>query len=191
MLPAPKNVVQLTQKRLKIIGHFFKNPQAPQLLRRTSLGLQITGGVVAMTCKKDESHASEAKHLSGSALLPEDVLSDSLICAHRLRQSGAVPASCGVLPASCGGDDRPAWSSVPRPEMPLLARLCCGAAQQLAAERRTAILRNLHCDPSLDVGATISVVLGAELEIDVRFEKYSRYPFRLCLLIRTWFPLTL
>ena len=101
-----------------------------------------------------------------------------------------MPASCGVLPASCGGDDRPAWSSVPRPEMPLLARLCCGAAQQLAAERRAVILRNLHCDPSLDVGATISVVLGAELEIDVRFEKYSRYPFRLCLLIRTWFPVT-
>ena len=143
-----------------------------------------------MTCKKDESHASEAKHLSGSALLPADALPDSLIYEHRLRQSGAVPASCGVWPASCGGDDRPAWSSVPRPEMPLLARLCCGAAQQLAAERRTAILRNLHCDPSLDVGATISVVLGAELEIDVRFEKYSRYPFRLCLLIRTWFPVT-
>ena len=180
----------MTQKRLKIIGHFFKNPQAPQLLRRTSLGLQITGDVVAMTCKKDESHASEAKHLSGSALLPEDVLSDGLIYANRLRQSGAVPASCGVSPASCGADDRPAWSSGPRPEMPLLVRLCCGAAQELAAERRTAILRNLHCDPSIDVGATMSVVLGAGVEIAVRFEKYKRFPFRLCFLIRTWFPVT-
>lgn len=122
-----------------------------------------------MTYKKDESHASEAKRSTGSALLPEDVLSDNLICAHRLQQSGAVPASYG-------GDDRPAGSSGPRPEKPSLLRLCCRAAQQLVAERRTVILRNLHCDPFLDVGPVMSVVLGAELEINEGFEKYSCYP---------------
>jgi len=183
MLPAPQKCQAKTQKRLKIILNFFKNQHAPQLLRRTSLGLQITGGVVAMTCKKDESHASEAKRMSSSALLPEDVLSASLIYAHRQTRSDVLSAPSDVLPAPSG-----ACSSVPRPEMTLLVKLCCGEAQSLAAERRIAILSNLHCDPSLDVGATISVLLGAEVEIHVRFEKYRRYPFRLCFLIGIWFP---
>ena len=200
-----KNVRQTTQKRLKIIQNFFKNQHAPQLLRRTSLGLQITGGVVAMTCKKDESHASEAKRMSCSALLPEDVLSASLIYAHRQTRSNVLSAPSDVLPApsgACSSVHRPvlsapsdvllapsgACSSVPRPEMTLLVKLCCGEAQSLAAERRIAILSNLHCDPSLDVGATISVLLGAEVEIHVRFEKYRRYPFRLCFLMGIWFP---
>ena len=95
-----KNVRQTTQKRLKIILNFFKNQHAPQLLRRTSLGLQITGGVVAMTCKKDESHASEAKRMSCSALLPEDVLSASLIYANRatLIQPRAALAAASRAP---------------------------------------------------------------------------------------------
>ena len=121
--------------------------------------------------------------MSCSALLPEDVRSASISYEHRKTHSDVLSALSDVEPGPSG-----ACSSVPRPEVPLLVKLCCAEAQSLAAERRIAILSNLHCDPSLDVGATSSVLLGAEVEIHVRFEKYRRYPFRVCFLIGIWFP---
>ena len=40
------------QKRLKIVKSFFKHIEAPQLLRRTSLTFQLTGGVEALVSQK-------------------------------------------------------------------------------------------------------------------------------------------
>ena len=50
---------QTSQKRLDYVFRFFNHADAGQLLRRTCLALQISGGVTALVSHKDTGHFSE------------------------------------------------------------------------------------------------------------------------------------
>ena len=64
--PRPQNLKRSTKVQL-----FFRDPDNGQYLRRTSLAMQITGGVTALVCPKDDAHCSEAKSTVGFAACAE------------------------------------------------------------------------------------------------------------------------
>jgi len=151
---------KVNQKRMTRVHAFFNNPDAGQLLRRTCLGLQLTAGATALVSAKDSTHTSEKA------------------------RGGDLPAASGapsVSPAASGA------GSVAPEAVPLAIRLCCGEVGELAARRREAIMKNLWCDDGLNAVGAIGEVLGAEIELHLRFRRYRDFPFALCKLCCRWF----
>ena len=127
--------------------------------------MQLTGGVTALVCSKDDAHCSEAKSTVGFAA-----------CAEMSR-----PATSGAG----GGPLMPA--SAPRP---MFVRLCLGEGQGDAKNRRTDTLERMAGDPDLDAGPTFGVVLATEIDIILRCRPLRECPMELCFCVRSWFPIT-
>ena len=157
---------KLNQKRMKRVHVFFQSPDAGQLLRRTSLGLQLTAGATAFVSHKDSAHTLE-KSADGDAA-----------------RGAPLPAASGApsrLPADSGA------GSVAPEAVPLAVQLYQGEVGELAARRREAIMTNLSCDGELNVVGALGVVLGAEVELHLRFKRYNDFPFAFCKLCHRWF----
>ena len=152
-----------SKKRMTKVQHVFSDPAVGQYLRRTSLALQITGGVTALVCTKDDAHCSEAKTPVGFAKGAET----------------SRPATSGAG----GGPPLPATAA-----KPMLVRLCLGEGMEVARTRRMDILERLGDDPDLDAGAALGVILATETDIVLRCRPLRDYPIAMCLLVRIWFP---
>ena len=90
------------------------------------------------------------------------------------------------LPAA-GGAPLLATGGAQAEEKPLIIKLCLGEELALMGSRRENIFINMRCDPGIDIVAALGVVLGAEMEVSLRFRRYKEFPFALCKLCRRWF----
>lgn len=122
---------QENQKRLRRVSQFFAHVEAPQLLRRASLVLQLVGAVEAVASSK-----------------PNDG------------------------------------------ELPLAVSLAKGDWHDLVVERLQRLIGSIWKDPALAVGPAFSALLATAVDLILRLNVYRRYPFRMCLLCRRWFPAT-
>ena len=75
-------------------------------------------------------------------------------------------------------------------EEPVLVRLAKGAAHDLVVERLRRLFAALHHDPVLEPAAATCVLLLTAADLVVRFDVFLRYPCKLCLMRRVWFPST-
>ena len=77
-----------------------------------------------------------------------------------------------------------------RPLPPLVVRLCNNAAVQVVHDRMRNIARSLaaYDDPELDIGAATGTLLATSMELLLRMGRLKDYPFALCRLSKTHFP---
>ena len=93
LIGMPKEVIRLVatkpregnQKRITAVQKFFADPNAGQLLRRSSLALQLSGGLEALTCKKPKQ--GERPTIVGLV----EGAADDLVQTRLRRLFGAMP----------------------------------------------------------------------------------------------------
>ena len=71
---------------------------------------------------------------------------------------------------------------------PLLVRLSKGAVAEAASTDMHRIFGLLHLDPDLDVSACVAVLLGAAVEVCLRFQHYKQWPYQAWKLSRVYNP---
>ena len=65
---------------------------------------------------------------------------------------------------------------------PLLVRLYKGEVTSVVSRDLARLLGSLHLDADLDCSACVTVLLGVAVDLVVRFQSYSRYPYAACQL---------
>ena len=61
-------------------------------------------------------------------------------------------------------------------EEPLLVRLARGYVPEVVSSDLAQLVGGLRCDPDLDCGACLSVLLAVALDLVARFQGYTFYP---------------
>ena len=69
---------------------------------------------------------------------------------------------------------------------PLLVRLAKGAVGKAVCSDLDQVISRLYLDPELDIPATMTLLLAVALEMCIRFQEYTRWPFQVWKLCRAF-----
>jgi hypothetical protein len=89
-----------------------------------------------------------------------------------------------------GGVEALTSSKVERGARPVMVKLCNGDVHDLVATRLQRLLGVMHMDTALEIGPALAGLLATTIDICLRFDVFTRYPFRICRLSKKWFPHT-